>query len=383
MKTFALTIMLVLGASLAQAQNTDPVFERNASWSNESATGKSLMQALDDLRATHHFHVEVTPDAAAAVKTPRLVGTISGVTLRHAIQRMAQVYGLTVEFRGQTVVVSQPATTQTTGHQQHIPQNVDRQVSPNRSVADGVDLAYPTEMAAPQAPQPAAPSTTPQVVEAAPHTLRRASMVYQANVASGAYSAPQTDPLATLQHDMIVNGFGSLMLGPLRPPYASYGYGGYRGGYYPSIRGASSQPGMGMWWYADCNMFPNDRNCTHGDLKIDGGSERFLQGIDIHVDGANRGPASKFNNRFNHGLSLPVGEHYVQFVRVKDDMIVYETMIYVESRYVNQGNPNLVKVDKDRFNHGPHRKRVDTPRNRDLPQQEVEDVLRTPTPPFS
>jgi hypothetical protein len=369
--------MLVLGiGNYAAAQTIDVVFNQKVEWSHETEPGKSLMQALDELRDPArspepiHFHVKVEPELQEAVKVRCLGGTIRD-TLKNVIDRLAEVCGMQATFNMQTVTI-------TRGRTQATPEPAQRL---NKHEASGIDLAYPTGVG-PANTQPTPQTSQPRMENPAPNTLRRAAMDYQANTASGAYHAPQADPVAVFQADMIRSGFAPLMAGSLRPPFTSFSYGGY----YPNIgRVGASQPGpmgLGMWWYADCVTFPNDRNCTHGDLKIDGGGERFLQGIDIHVDHANRGPASRFNNRFNHGLALATGEHFVQFVRVKDDMVVYETTIWVESRYVNKGHPNLVKVDKDRIEHGPHRKRVNTPRNKDLPRQEVEDVLRTPQPPL-
>lgn len=382
MKTYILSLVVVLGlGNYAWAQQMDSMFNQQVAWSHEATPAKSLMQALDDLRDPSrkpepiHFHVEVNPQFKSKANAPCLQGRINNA-LHHVITRMANICGIYASFNHQTVTLGIMASASNPAPAQRF----------NKHEASGIDLAHPAEIGPGQV-EPVQPTSQPRMALPTPNTLRRTTMDYQANVANAVYTTPQPDPLLTFQADMIRSGLGCTMIGPLRPPQCDYGYGGgFYGGYYPNMgvgRIGASQPGpggLGMWWYADCNMFPNDRNCTHGDLKIDGGSESLLQQVNIYVDGINRGPASRFNNRFNDPLVLTTGEHFVQFVWIKDDTYAYETMTLIESRYVNKGKPNLIKVDGNRFKHEPHRKRIETPRNRDLPKQEVEDVLRTPKP---
>jgi hypothetical protein len=232
-------------------------------------------------------------------------------------------------------------------------------------------VTRPGVMVSPEPPIP------PQLRQWQPNVRCGAYKGEQIGLAPGWYVRDEDDvyhplPGGICPQDMYPNG---------RAEYGRIGYGGAgisaRAGVSAGI--TTSYPvnygGYGYGYYLNCATLPDDRNCTHGDLRIDGPKDRietFLQGIDIYVDDDNVGPASKYNRWPNDGDPLEVGQHKkVQFVRVADDTVVYETQTNIRSRYVMKGQPNILRLDPERIKNAPFRKRIKHENPKPVPADQV------------
>jgi hypothetical protein len=157
--------------------------------------------------------------------------------------------------------------------------------------------------------------------------------------------------------------------------HVAHGFAAARG-YYPGYGGYNNgwmYPGFDL-----CTANPNHRDCTNGTLKIDGGGwfkfgDKFLKNVDIYIDGRNYGPASKRNNVFNRGITLPTGDHIVKFVLVADQLVMFEDHILVQSRWATHNDPSILRVDASRFKNAPFITDIVRPPRE---QRRAEEVLR-------
>ncbi len=153
--------------------------------------------------------------------------------------------------------------------------------------------------------------------------------------------------------------------------------------------GAYGYGGYGYGSLLDCSAVPTNRNCTHGDLKINADikflaqlfsfgvkGEEQAQKVIIKVDGYNKGPVSMHNSRNNPPIRLTVGPHVVQFVQSGvESPIVYETEVNIESTYVQKGQPDYIRIDASTFASGDFRRRF---LNEEPGVVPVDEILRRP-----
>lgn len=318
-----------------------PVFSKPAAWDSKGA-GHKIADVLEQLSEEHGFlwvrdTNQTDAEAEETIKALNSEKNIKQLSkpLYQLITNLLRSVNLTGTFSGNTVTVS----------------------SANSAAAvESQPPPVPARLPATTAPRPTA---TPNKVT----TQRREPTIEEMynnpipKVTVGiptAYGPPRPLPGRVYGHLLPLSQTQAYAAGVARA---------YGGAYHPATGYLPGYGPQGLYGF-DCSYVPDNRNCTHGSLRIDADftgifGEAELQRIDLYVDGRNYGPVSLYNRWPNKGAKIPVGERTVTFVQMSrtagQASKVYETVVDIRSDYVMRGEPNKIRVDKVRLQNGPFR----------------------------